>query len=174
MHGSIVPSVEPHELVDRLVTAEGGPMKVARKMGKPKLQPTLHKFCAGQVRTPKFPTAQAIARHFGLPVEALYDAKAATAAAAARFSDTAAQGAPALVAVVAAEEPMQRYGPATSPGIADAVHRLAAALLDAQPTTKKAVAVLLSALAESPQSSSLLGEQIAALLSSEKQQRGAA
>lgn len=77
MLGCIVSAVQPYELIHALVEQAGGPLRVAKAMGTPGFQPTLHKYCAGHVRSPKRSTAERIANHFKLPIEALYDAKLA-------------------------------------------------------------------------------------------------
>lgn len=79
IHGSIVPPVKkPHEVIARLVSDAGGSYAVAKAMKAPSFQGTLHKFCAGNVAAPTRATAARIARHFGIPAEALYDGHVAT------------------------------------------------------------------------------------------------
>lgn len=65
--------MKAYELVKWLVARDGGALKVAREMNARGFQPTLHKICDGQVSSPKRTTAERIARHFQIPVDALYD-----------------------------------------------------------------------------------------------------
>lgn len=65
--------MSPHKLIRRLVEDAGGALPVAKAMGTPGFQPTLHKICSGRVRSPSHETARRIADHFGLNVLALYD-----------------------------------------------------------------------------------------------------
>ena len=53
-------------------------MRVARAMRAPGFQPTLHKICTGRVASPKRSSAERIAKHFGIPVDAVYDDALAT------------------------------------------------------------------------------------------------
>lgn len=70
--------MEPHELLKRLVDEAGGSLKVAKAMGQASFQGTLHKISHGNVSNPKYESAERISRHFGIPVQALYDKKVAT------------------------------------------------------------------------------------------------
>lgn len=65
--------MKPFELIAALVQRSGTTLAVAKNMKDAGFQGTLHKFITGQVRTPERSTAETIARHFGLPVDALYD-----------------------------------------------------------------------------------------------------
>jgi hypothetical protein len=71
-------NMKPHEFVNALVQQNGGEFAVARAMGKTTFQGTLYKFCKGQVPNPTRPTAERIAQHFLLPVDAIYDEKVAS------------------------------------------------------------------------------------------------
>lgn len=62
-------------------------MAVAKAMGKTTFQGTLHKFCAGSVRSPSRETAERIATHYKLPIDALYNEKLATEEAHRLLSD---------------------------------------------------------------------------------------
>ena len=55
-----------------------GSMPLAKEIGKPELQSTIHRFIHGEVASPKRATAEALAAYFKLPVDALYDDKLAT------------------------------------------------------------------------------------------------
>ena len=81
IHAGIVGDVKPHELVRELVRRAGGALPTARAMGDIKFQGTLYKFCAGDTKSPARGTAERIAKHFGLSVEALYVERVATAEA---------------------------------------------------------------------------------------------
>jgi DNA-binding XRE family transcriptional regulator len=70
--------VKPHELVKKLVDKAGGEGPVARAMGMRTFQGTLHKVGAGKVDQPTRATAAKIAKHFKIPIEAIYDEKLAT------------------------------------------------------------------------------------------------
>ena len=81
----IVGGVKPHQLIAGLMQKAGlGPSPLAKKMGKPKLQPQIHRFVNGQVANPERKTALPLAEYFGLPLEAIYDEKLATKIAAER------------------------------------------------------------------------------------------
>jgi hypothetical protein len=85
IHPCIVDGVKPYQFVAALVEAAGGPFRVARAMRAPSFQPTLHKFVNGQVANPKRPTAERIAKHFRIPVDAIYDERVATQLAKERL-----------------------------------------------------------------------------------------
>lgn len=70
--------MRPHELVNRLVEDAGGSFRVARAMHRPSFQGTLHKFCKDKVDSPTRSTAERIAKHFGISIDALYSERAAT------------------------------------------------------------------------------------------------
>jgi phage repressor protein C with HTH and peptisase S24 domain len=78
----IVPPMKSHELVSALVERAGGALRVAKAMGSQSFQPTLFRVCSGLVLSPKRETAEKIAKHFGIPVDAIYDDKLATRIAA--------------------------------------------------------------------------------------------
>ena len=84
-HDATVPGVKPHELIHELVTRAGGELPVAKAMGQRSFQGTLYKFTHGQVASPDRRTAEKIAKHFALPVDALYDEGVATRIAAERL-----------------------------------------------------------------------------------------
>jgi DNA-binding XRE family transcriptional regulator len=69
--------VKPYQLINKLVEAEGGSLPVAKAMKAPSFQGTLHKFINGHVDSPSRSTAERIARHFRIPVDAVYDEKLA-------------------------------------------------------------------------------------------------
>ncbi len=81
----IVPNVKPYKLIHRLVQEAGGSLPVAKAMRKPGFQGTLHKIAAGLVTEPSRTSAERIARHFGIPLEAIYDERIAAQVAAERF-----------------------------------------------------------------------------------------
>ena len=77
--------VKPHELIAALMAREGlGPLPLAKKMGRPKLQPQIHRFVNGEVASPARTTAEPLAAYFKIPTEAIYTEKAATAVAVER------------------------------------------------------------------------------------------
>lgn len=78
----IVLPMKSHELVSALVERAGGALRVAKAMGSQSFQPTLFRVCSGLVSSPKRETAEKIAKHFGIPVDAIYDDKLATRIAA--------------------------------------------------------------------------------------------
>jgi hypothetical protein len=82
--------MKPHELIDALVKRAGGSLPVAKAMGAPGFQPTLHKIAAGQVEAPQRSSAERIAKHFGIPVDAVYDERVATRVWKERFEALAA------------------------------------------------------------------------------------
>jgi hypothetical protein len=81
----IVAGVKPYQLVAALMAEENiGPSPLAKKIGKPKLQPQLHRFINGEVGEPRRSTMEPVAKYFKLPIEALYDEKLASAIAKER------------------------------------------------------------------------------------------
>lgn len=79
--------MSPHKLIKRLVEDAGGTLPVAKAMGTPGFQPTLHKICSGRVRSPSHETARRIADHFGLDVLAVYDESVAASEWARRYGE---------------------------------------------------------------------------------------
>lgn len=78
VHACDMPRIQPFELVKALVDRAGGTLPVAKAMKARGFQPTLHKFVSGKVPQPTHTTAARISSHFGLPIEAIYDARVAT------------------------------------------------------------------------------------------------
>jgi hypothetical protein len=71
-------SMQPHELVQRLVRQTGkSTLQVAVEMHRASFQGTLHKLIGGQVASPSRQTAQRISRYFKIPIEAMYDSAVA-------------------------------------------------------------------------------------------------
>lgn len=70
-----------HELVNALVANAGGTFAVARAMRRPTFQGTLHKIATGKVDSPSRQSAERIAAHFKIDVNALYDDRTASAEA---------------------------------------------------------------------------------------------
>lgn len=96
-------AVKPHELIKLLVDQLGGPSAVAHKMNDIGFQSTLHKFCNGNVASPRRATAERIAKHLGVPIDALYVPEVAAAVYRQRF------GADPDRFVVAEPEPSTTY-----------------------------------------------------------------
>lgn len=71
-----------HELVNALVTKSGGSYAVARAMRRPTFQGTLHKIATGKVDSPSRQSAERIAAHFRIDVNAMYDDRLASQEAA--------------------------------------------------------------------------------------------
>lgn len=81
----IFAAVKPYQLVAALMHQAGlGALPLAKKMGKPKLQPQIHRFVKGEVLEPARTTAAPMALFFGIPIDAMYDEKVATAVAKER------------------------------------------------------------------------------------------
>lgn len=75
----IVGGVKPYQLIEALMAAEElGPLPLAKKLKKPELQPLIHRFINGAVKSPKSSTAIPLADYFNLPLEAIYQEKVAT------------------------------------------------------------------------------------------------
>lgn len=91
MRGCIVEAMAPHELIRALVTAEGGALQVAKKMRHRGFQPTLNKICNGLVTAPTHASAQRIATHFKIPLQAIYDPTVADQVFTERFGTRAAE-----------------------------------------------------------------------------------
>lgn len=132
--------MQPHELVRALVHEQARHGKslttLAREMHSRSFQGTLHKFISGQVREPSRLTATRIARHFKLPLEALYDERAATAEAQRLGLATVPPARPSEPALVA-REPSATYiarlpiPAALSPRLCERLKALSQAQLDA-------------------------------------------
>lgn len=94
----------PHALISQLVADAGGALSVAKAMNRPSFQGTLHKICAGRVASPSRDSATRIAKHFGIPVDALYDPVVAARVHAERFGGGVREAAPAPYKVRAQRE----------------------------------------------------------------------
>lgn len=71
--------MKPHQLFAALAARQQlKTLQLAKAMGRPKLQPQLHRFLKGEVASPAATTAQPLAAYFKLPLEAVYDEKKAT------------------------------------------------------------------------------------------------
>lgn len=71
--------MKPYQLIAALMQRQGlGALPLAKAMGKPKLQPQIHRFIRGEVREPARTTAEPIAAYFGIPTEAIYSEALAT------------------------------------------------------------------------------------------------
>lgn len=102
--------MKAYEFIAWLVARGGGTLAVARAMRRPGFQPSLHKLCAGQVASPKRSSAERIAAHFGIPVDAVYDDVLATRLHAQMTTSEARQ----------AEEPVSSRSP--TPGASSWPH----------------------------------------------------
>jgi hypothetical protein len=77
--------MKAHELIYALMVREGkNPTSLAKALKKPGLQGQLHRFFQGQVARPGYGTAELVTKRYHLPLEAMYDAKVATAIAKER------------------------------------------------------------------------------------------
>lgn len=78
--------MKPYELVRGLMAQRGikGSLQLAKEAKAPLKQPALHRWLADQVGEPKRSTLEPVAKLFSLPIEALYDEKAATRVARER------------------------------------------------------------------------------------------
>jgi hypothetical protein len=77
--------MKAHELIYALMVKEGkNPTSLAKAIKRPTLQPQLHRFFQGEVARPEYGTAELVTKHFGLPLNAMYDEKVATAIARER------------------------------------------------------------------------------------------
>jgi hypothetical protein len=66
--------MQPHQLIAALMHAQQlRTNALAASMRKPALQPSIHRFLAGQVKEPARSTAEPLAAFFNIPVEALYN-----------------------------------------------------------------------------------------------------
>jgi hypothetical protein len=74
--------MKAHELIYALMVKEGkNPTSLAKALKRPGLQGQLHRFFQGQVARPEYGTAELLTKRYHLPLEAMYDAKVATAIA---------------------------------------------------------------------------------------------
>ena len=152
----IVSGVKPYLLIAKLVEQAGGALPAAKAMKAPSFQPTLHKIVSGDVDSPKRTSAERIAKHFKIPIEAVYDPKIAAQVYRDRFGGLG----------VAVEEPPAR--PTPDP-LLEAIDTIASELSGAGNATRKAIGSLLGSLAEAPQDSADIGRQVRSLLRSGKQ-----
>ena len=77
--------MQPHQLIAALMHAQQiRTNALAASMRKPALQPSIHRFLAGQVKEPARSTAEPLAAFFHIPVEALYNPAEAARIAKAR------------------------------------------------------------------------------------------
>ena len=139
--------MKAHEFIKWLVYRAGGPLPVAKAMRAPGFQPTLHKICAGHVSSPKRSSAERIAAHFDIPVDAVYDdALARQLHAAMRGHSMSKPGA----ASAGSAPPAQPAGMQRPQRGAREVLEELAELLAAVPTTprRSAVAALLASFAQ--------------------------
>lgn len=97
--------MKAYEFIAWLVSQQGGALAVARAMRRPGFQPSLHKLCAGQVASPKRSSAERIAAHFGIPVDAVYNDALATQLHAKMTGSESRQAA----------EPLLTYPPTPAP-----------------------------------------------------------
>ena len=135
--------VKAYEFVKWMVQRAGGPLRVAKAMRAPSFQPTLHKICAGHVASPKRASAQRIAAHFGIPVDAVYDDSVATRLYERMCGDPAPTPAraPALPTAEVAGEAPQR-------GTRDVLQDLARLLAEVPTAPRRsAIAALLAGFA---------------------------
>lgn len=66
--------MQPHQLIAALMHAQQlRTNALAASMRKPALQPSIHRFLAGQVKEPARSTTEPLAAFFHIPVEALYN-----------------------------------------------------------------------------------------------------
>lgn len=74
--------MEPYELIRQLMEKEGlGAFPLARKIGRPDLQPSIHRYASGQIKNPNRAMATLLANHFKIPIDAIYDRAAAISTA---------------------------------------------------------------------------------------------
>ena len=115
------PSMKPFELIAALMQREGlGPLPLAKKIGKAKLQPQIHRFSRGEVANPDRTTAVPIAEYFHIPVEAIYDERVATKVAREL----------GITAVVTSVATAPRKKPSVAHSMSQSTVKLAAKLLD--------------------------------------------
>jgi hypothetical protein len=143
-------SVKPYLLIAKLVEDAGGPLRAAKAMKAPGFQPTLFKIVSGQVDSPKRTSAERIAKHFGIPVDAIYDPKVAANVYRERFG---------LGVAVPAEAPAAPRDP-----VVDAIEVIALELQEVSGATRRAVGSLLGSVAEAPQDATDIGRQVRALI----------
>jgi hypothetical protein len=105
--------VKPYQLVAKLIDEEGGAFRVAKAMGEPSFQGTLHKFAAGNVSNPIRRNAEKIAKHFGIPLDAIYDEEVSTQVAETRLGVAPREAPP--MEVVAAREASPDYDVPSAP-----------------------------------------------------------
>jgi hypothetical protein len=144
----IVLRVKPHELIKALMAAEGvGAYPLAKKLSKTKnLQSQIHRFITGEVNEPARTTAEPLARHFGIPVEAIYSEREASKVARERkIGETARQEAPPAASHTVVEQPLAHH----EAPLANAVRVLGEALAtDLPPHIRSDIAQALAKLAE--------------------------
>lgn len=74
-----VSTMKPHQLIAALMLGEGlNPSSLARKIKRPELQPTIHRFVHGKTADPDRSTAEPLAAYFRVPTDAIYSEKVAS------------------------------------------------------------------------------------------------
>jgi hypothetical protein len=140
--------MKPHELVRRLVGDAGGAWAVAKAMNTPNFQGTLHKICAGNVPEPSRKSADRIAKHFKIPVEAIYEPRVAAQIFVERFGNGAV-----IQPVVQAAAPIQPPEPAAqgAEAVDAAVNTIVENLLSHTEPRRRLIADALCLLVKDPE-----------------------
>lgn len=107
--------MKAHQFIAALVEAAGGSNRVALAMRAKTFQGTLHRICQG-TSTPTRASAERIAAHFGIPVDAVYDDEVAAqlhqrlmGAAGDALPASAPGAAPVVIPLPAPAWPHERF-----------------------------------------------------------------
>ncbi len=87
-----------------MATANDNPNSLSQKTKVP--QPTIFRFISGEAREPRRSTLAPIAKHYGIPIEALFDAKEAAQIAAKIMSGANVYTLPGEASATVAEPPV--------------------------------------------------------------------
>lgn len=131
-------------------------------MGSPSFQGTLNKITNGRVANPTRPTAERIAKHFNIPVEAVYDPHVAEATARELGLDEPAPPRAAPVPPPQTGERPPTY--AVTGSVGDALTTLAAAIAAMPRLDRAQLQPLLSLLTAEPESRGEICERIVSLI----------
>lgn len=148
--------MDPRDLLRELMSTEGeNPNSLAKKLKMQ--QSTLHRFISGEAKEPRRSSLSPVARHFAIPIDALFDEKIADAVFRERFQ----RGAAASVATVATHQVKDAPRPYTT---TDLIRQLGRNLEAVDSLTREAIEPLLQRLARDPGAAEPIAVRIGALI----------
>lgn len=167
------------QLIDALVRDKGGALAVAKAMGKPTFQGTLHKIASGNVESPSRASAERISTYFKIPIDALYSNEVAKQVYEERFGSELAPGtidtySTAMQYWVSAEDskptaerlihPARLKTNAKRDSVVKVLEKLGTLMEDVDSTTRLAISPFVAKLLESPEQASVLARKVGAFI----------